>query len=62
MVSIAKSIFNWVFGCRHRDLSRAFTSEGQTYKVCLKCGSRLPYSLETMTLIPDKNLRKARAK
>lgn len=52
-------IWNWLFGCRHRELSRAFTNEGQTYKVCLKCGMRLPYSLETMQLVPERRVQKA---
>jgi len=44
---------NWLFGCRHRDLSRAFTTEGETYKVCLKCGARLRYSWQTMSLVRE---------
>ena len=44
---------NWLFGCRHRELSRAFTSENETYKVCLKCGARLRYSWQTMSLVRD---------
>lgn len=47
-------IWNWFFGCRHRQISRAFTNEGETYKVCLKCGARLPYSWETMTMVQNK--------
>ena len=36
------------FGCRHRKLSRVFTLEGRTYKVCCECGARFRYSLRTM--------------
>jgi hypothetical protein len=53
-MAIGTKIWNWFFGCHHRQLSRAFTNEGQTYKVCLKCGARLPYSWETMTTLPEK--------
>lgn len=35
--------FNLLFGCRHRNLTRIFTLEGQTYRVCLKCGARIPW-------------------
>jgi len=52
-VSIGRTIMNWLFGCRHRELSRAFTSEGETYKVCLKCGTRLRYSWQTMSLVRE---------
>jgi hypothetical protein len=31
-------IFQFVFGCRHRHLSRVFTIKGRTYKVCFDCG------------------------
>ena len=53
-MAIGTKIWNLFFGCRHRQLSRAFTSQGETYKVCLKCGARLPYSWETMTVLPEK--------
>ncbi|KAA6456271.1 hypothetical protein DYQ86_26100 [Acidobacteria bacterium AB60] len=52
-MSIGRAIMNLLFGCRHRELSRAFTSEGETYKVCLKCGARLRYSWQTMSLVGD---------
>jgi hypothetical protein len=42
------------FGCRHKELSRAFTNDGETYKVCLKCGAHLPYSWETMQVLPER--------
>jgi len=53
-VAVGTKIWNWFFGCRHKQLSRAFTNEGQTYKVCLKCGQRFPYSLETMKLVSER--------
>ncbi len=59
LVLIARTIWDWFFGCRHKELSRAFTNEGETYKVCLKCGRRFPYSLETMTIVSDRAQRKA---
>jgi hypothetical protein len=50
-VPITRKIWDLLFGCRHKELSRPFSNEGQTYKVCLKCGTHLPYSWETMTVI-----------
>jgi len=32
------NIFQFVFGCRHRHLSRVFTIKHRTYKVCFDCG------------------------
>jgi hypothetical protein len=39
---------DFLFGCPHRSLSRPFTINGRTYEVCLDCGARFTYSLETM--------------
>jgi len=36
-------IFEFVFGCWHRDLSRPFTLSGWTYEVCLTCGRKFAY-------------------
>jgi hypothetical protein len=30
--------FQFIFGCRHRHLSRPFTLKQRTYRVCLDCG------------------------
>jgi hypothetical protein len=32
------NIFQFIFGCRHRHLSRVFTIKHRTYKVCFDCG------------------------
>ena len=31
-------VFEFVFRCRHRQLSRVFTIKQRTYKVCFQCG------------------------
>ena len=31
-------VLQFVFGCRHRHLSRVFTIKNRTYKVCFDCG------------------------
>jgi hypothetical protein len=41
----------FAFGCHHRTLSRVFTIDGRTYKVCCGCGERFPYSLRTMSIV-----------
>ena len=38
----------FAFGCHHRKLSRIFTIEGRSYKVCCDCGATFDYSLRTM--------------
>jgi hypothetical protein len=31
-------ILQFIFGCRHRHLSRVFTIKRRTYRVCFDCG------------------------
>ncbi len=47
---ILATIFDFLFGCRHSELSRVFTIGGQTYRVCCTCGARFSYSLASMRL------------
>ena len=45
---IAGKVSGWlgrVFGCRHKDMSRPFSSDGQTYRACLNCGARRNFNL-----------------
>jgi hypothetical protein len=42
--------FDFLFGCRHTELSRVFTIGGQSYCVCWACGSRFSYSLTSMRM------------
>ncbi|HVI07742.1 MAG TPA: hypothetical protein VND65_05560 [Candidatus Binatia bacterium] len=37
-------VLEFVFGCRHRNLSRPFTLSGWTYEVCLTCGKKSAYT------------------
>ena len=34
-----------VFGCWHKQMSRPFSSDGQTYRACLNCGARRSFNL-----------------
>jgi hypothetical protein len=45
------SIVDFLFGCHHSHLSRVFTLQGETYKVCCGCGAKYAYSLETMSIV-----------
>jgi hypothetical protein len=40
----------YLFGCRHRLLSRVFTLQGESYRVCCDCGAKYAYSLATMSI------------
>jgi hypothetical protein len=41
-------LFKFVLGCRHRNHSRPFTLDNQTYKLCLDCGGVIHYSPERL--------------
>lgn len=50
VVAILTAILDLLFGCHHARLSRVFTLQGETYKVCCDCGAKFAYSLETMSI------------
>lgn len=45
------AVLDFLFGCHHVHLSRVFTIQGETYKVCFDCGAKFAYSLETMSIV-----------
>lgn len=49
-MTILIAILDFIFGCHHPHLSRVFTLQGESYKVCCDCGARFAYSLETMSI------------
>lgn len=49
-MDILLASLDFVFGCHHKNLSRIFTIDGHTYRVCCDCGARFGYSLKTMSV------------
>jgi hypothetical protein len=45
-----RTAFDFFFGCHHGNLSRVFTIEGHSYRVCCACCAKFEYSLETMSI------------
>jgi hypothetical protein len=44
------AVLDFVFGCHHGRLSRVFTIDRRTYRVCCDCGAKFEYSLESMRI------------
>lgn len=44
------AVLDFIFGCHHGHLSRVFTIDGRSYRVCCACGAKFQYSLESMRL------------
>jgi len=44
------TVLDFVFGCHHRHLSRVFTIDRRTYRVCCDCGRNFSYSLDGMCM------------
>ena len=62
IMELFQSVFEAIFGfCRHSNLSRPFTIEGQTYKVCMDCSQQIFYSRDTMLPLSRRELRRLRA-
>lgn len=64
-MSIFRAVFNFfyeiLFGCAHERLTRPFTLEAQTYKVCLDCGTQIYYSPVTLRPLSTREVRRMKA-
>jgi hypothetical protein len=49
-MAILLAILDFLFGCHHVHLSRVFTLQGKTYRVCCDCGAEFAYSLKNMSI------------
>jgi hypothetical protein len=62
ITELFQSVFEAIFGfCSHNNLSRPFTIEGHTYKVCMDCSQQVFYSPDTMKPLSRRELRHLRA-
>jgi hypothetical protein len=46
----SKAVGRWLsslFGCHHKEMSRPFSRQGQTYRTCMECGARREFNLKT---------------
>ncbi|HEY1810694.1 MAG TPA: hypothetical protein VGG42_19185 [Acidobacteriaceae bacterium] len=50
-----------LFGCNHPRLTRPFTLEQHTYKVCLDCGKQIYYSAKEMRPLTPWEVRRVKA-
>lgn len=61
-MSIFRAIYEFfcelLLGCGHGHLTRPFTIQAHSYKVCLDCGHQFPYSLEKMRVLRPWEVRK----
>jgi len=64
-MNILRTIVNFFyeifFGCSHDKLTRPFTLQERTYKVCLDCGSHIFYSPITMRPLSAREVRRMNA-
>lgn len=64
-MKILQAIFNFFYelllGCHHEQLTRPFTIQKQTYKVCLECGKHLFYSADTLSPLSAREMRRIAA-
>lgn len=61
-MTILRAIFNFLYeivlGCSHQHLTRPFTLQNETYKVCLDCGKQIYYSAVTMRPLNAREVRR----
>ena len=46
-----RNLVSGLFGCWHSELSRPFTFEGESYRMCLRCGARRRFVPATWTSV-----------
>ncbi len=65
-MSWIRAIYNFFyeifFGCSHGNLTRPFTLQAYSYKVCLDCGKQFPYSAEQMRPLHAREIASAKPK
>ena len=42
-----------LFGCRHSEMSRPFSVQGQAYRSCLGCGARRQFNVDSWKMQGD---------
>ena len=50
---ITHALGRWVgeiFGCQHKEMSRPFSRQGETYRVCIGCGARRSFDAQQWKL------------
>ncbi|MFZ0662779.1 MAG: hypothetical protein WAM66_08815 [Acidobacteriaceae bacterium] len=64
-MTILSAIFNFFYeiflGCSHQHLTRPFTLQNETYKVCLDCGKQIYYSPVAMRPLNVLEIRRLNA-
>lgn len=50
-----------LFGCSHSRVTRPFTLQDETYKVCLDCGKQIYYSAQEMRPLTAWEIRRMKA-
>ena len=55
VIALLLNACDLLFGCRHDKLSRVFTINRETYRLCLDCGAKFSYSMETMSFEKSEN-------
>jgi hypothetical protein len=60
IISVFGFLYEMLFGCRHERVTRPFTLQRSTYKVCLDCGKQVMYSAERMEPLTAGEIRRSR--
>ena len=50
LASFASAVGGWfseLLGCQHAEMSRPFSRQGETYRVCISCGARRSFDEKT---------------
>lgn len=61
VASVVWSRLGAFFGCPHKEMSRPFSRQGETYRVCINCGARRSFDNQTWNSSGPYYFKPARA-
>jgi hypothetical protein len=53
LTPVLSSWLTRIFGCWHREMSRPFTHDRESYRVCLDCGARRKFDASRWEMVGD---------
>ncbi len=61
-IELIENTYHRIFGCWHTDMSRPFTIDQQTYRMCLNCGAHRAFDTEQWKMIGPYYVRRPSTK
>ena len=61
-IELIENTYHRIFGCWHTDMSRPFTIDQQTYRMCLNCGAHRAFDTRQWKMVGPYYVRRPSTK